>query len=151
LAERLPGFGGQCEIRQFQGGQSNPTFHLATANAEYVLRKKPPGALLPSAHAVDREFTVMKALASTAVTVPKMHLLCTDESVIGQMFYVMDCVDGRVFPDPGLPQLASAERAAIYDSMNETLANLHRVEVAKVGLSEFGRPEKFLTRQIARW
>jgi aminoglycoside phosphotransferase (APT) family kinase protein len=151
LEQHLAGFRGPCQIRQFQGGQSNPTFHLATADAAYVLRKKPPGVLLPSAHAVDREFTVMRALARTAVPVPRMHLLCTDESVIGQMFYVMDCVEGRVFADPGLPQLAAAERAAVYAAMGETLARLHRVDIAAVGLAEYGRPEKFLTRQIARW
>jgi aminoglycoside phosphotransferase (APT) family kinase protein len=151
LSERLPGFGAECQIRQFQGGQSNPTFHLATPGAAYVLRKKPPGVLLPSAHAVDREFTVMRALAGTAVPVPKMLLLCTDESVIGQMFYIMQCVEGRVFTDPGLPQLSVAERAALYASMNETLANLHRVDIAQAGLTGFGRPEGFLTRQIARW
>ena len=151
LNERLPGFGTECEIRQFQGGQSNPTFHLATPGAAYVLRKKPPGVLLPSAHAVEREFTVMGALAGTAVPVPKMLLLCTDESVIGQTFYIMQHVEGRVFTDPGLPHLSAGERAALYASMNETLANLHRVDIAQVGLTGFGRPEGFLTRQIARW
>ena len=151
LQEHLAGFRGPCQIRQFQGGQSNPTFHLATPGAAYVLRKKPPGVLLPSAHAVDREFIVMRALADSGVPVPRMRLLCTDESIIGQMFYVMEYVEGRVFADPGLPQLAPAERAAIYDSMSETLARLHRVDIAAVGLTEYGRPEKFLTRQIARW
>jgi len=151
LNERLPGFGAECEIRQFQGGQSNPTFHLATPGAAYVLRKKPPGVLLPSAHAVDREFIVMRALADTAVPVPKMLLLCTDESLIGQMFYIMQYVEGRVFTDPGLPHLSAGERAALYASMNETLANLHQVDIAQVGLTGFGRPEGFLTRQIARW
>jgi len=151
LNERLPGFGAECEIRQFQGGQSNPTFHLATPGGAYVLRKKPPGVLLPSAHAVDREFTVMRALAGTAVPVPKVLLLCTDESVIGQMFYLMECIEGRVFTDTGLPQLSAAERAAIYASMNDTLANLHRVDIGQVGLTGFGRTEGFLTRQIARW
>jgi aminoglycoside phosphotransferase (APT) family kinase protein len=151
LNGRLPGFGTECEIRQFQGGQSNPTFHLATPGAAYVLRKKPPGVLLPSAHAVDREFTVMRALADTAVPVPKMLLLCTDESLIGRMFYIMEYVEGRVFTDPGLPHLSAGERAALYASISETLANLHRVDIAQVGLTGFGRPGGFLTRQIARW
>jgi aminoglycoside phosphotransferase (APT) family kinase protein len=102
LGAQLPGFVRPCHIRQFQGGQSNPTFHLATPSAAYVLRKKPPGVLLPSAHAVEREFTIMRALAGTKVPVPAMLLLCTDESVIGQVFYVMEYVAGRVFADPAL-------------------------------------------------
>jgi len=151
LSAHLPGFAGPCQIRQFQGGQSNPTFHLATPRAQYVLRKKPPGVLLASAHAVDREFTIMRALAATAVPVPRMLLLCTDEAVIGQVFYVMEYVAGRVFTDPGLPQLPAAERAAIYASMHETLARLHRVDIPAVGLADFGRPHGFVARQIARW
>lgn len=151
LRRHLPGFADGCVIRQFQGGQSNPTFHLATPSADYVMRKKPPGKLLPSAHAVDREFRIMRALANSAVPVPKVHLLCSDESVIGQMFFLMECVPGRVFTDATLPGLTPSERVAIYDSMNETLARLHRVDIAAVGLADYGRPEKFLTRQIARW
>jgi aminoglycoside phosphotransferase (APT) family kinase protein len=151
LSAHLPGFAGPCRIRQFQGGQSNPTFHLATARTEYVLRKKPPGVLLPSAHAVEREFTIMRALIGTAVPVPRMLLLCTDEAVIGQVFYVMEYIAGRVFTDPGLPHLPVAERTAIYASMADTLAQLHRVDIAQTGLAEFGRPQGFLTRQITRW
>ena len=151
LSERLPGFSTPCQISQFQGGQSNPTFHLATPQGAYVLRKQPPGVLLPSAHAVDREFMVMRALYGTAVPVPRMLLLCTDPAVIGQMFYVMEYVYGRVFTDASLPQLPAAERAALYASMNETLAALHRIEPAGVGLGGFGRPQGFLSRQIARW
>jgi len=151
LREHLPGFGRDCAILQFQGGQSNPTFHIATPSGEYVMRKKPPGALLPSAHAVDREFRIMRALAGSSVPVPKMHLLCTDEAIIGQVFYVMEYIAGRVFPDATLPNLTSAARSAIYDSMNETLAGLHRVDITTVGLADYGRPESFLTRQIARW
>ncbi len=151
LSERLPGFSTPCQISQFQGGQSNPTFHLATPQGAYVLRKQPPGVLLPSAHAVDREFMVMRALYGTAVPVPRMLLLCTDPAVIGQMFYVMEYVYGRVFTDASLPQLPAAERAALYASMNETLAALHRIEPVGVGLGEFGRPQGFLSRQIARW
>lgn len=151
LRAHLPGFGGDCIIRQYQGGQSNPTYHLATPRQTYVLRKQPPGPILPSAHLVDREFTVMAALAGTEVPVPEVHLLCTDTSIIGQMFFVMECVDGRVFADPALPSLDPAERTAIYDSMNATLAALHRVDYEAVGLGRFGRGEQFMTRQIQRW
>jgi aminoglycoside phosphotransferase (APT) family kinase protein len=151
LRESLPGFEGDCVIRQFQGGQSNPTFHLATPNGAYVLRKKPPGILLPSAHAVDREFTIMSALNGSGVPVPRMHLMCDDESIIGRKFYVMEWVDGRVFTGDSLPQLSESERAAIYDSMNATLAKLHRIDIAKAGLESYGRPDGFLRRQIARW
>jgi aminoglycoside phosphotransferase (APT) family kinase protein len=151
LQAHLPGFAGECVIRQFQGGQSNPTFHLATPGRSYVLRKKPPGVLLPSAHAVDREFTIMKALAGSGVPVPRMDLLCTDTSVIGQMFYVMEWVEGRVFSDALLPDVDRAERAAIYDSMNATLAKLHGVDIAQAGLTGFGRAEHFMAPQISRW
>jgi aminoglycoside phosphotransferase (APT) family kinase protein len=151
LGSRVPGFDGRCDIRQYQGGQSNPTFHLATPGHDYVLRKQPPGPLLPSAHAVDREFTVMSALAGSAVPVPEVHHLCTDTTVIGQMFYVMDCVAGRVFADPALPDLDPPQRAAMYDAMNATLAALHRVDIAAAGLSQFGRGEQFMARQIQRW
>lgn len=151
LRGRLPGFAGPCEIRQYQGGQSNPTFLLTTPGRRYVLRKQPPGQLLPSAHAVDREFTVMNALAKSNVPVPEVHHLCTDKSVIGQMFYVMDHVDGRIFSDPALPGLRPGERSAIYAAMNATLAALHRVDYAAAGLSQFGRGENFMARQIQRW
>jgi aminoglycoside phosphotransferase (APT) family kinase protein len=151
LAAHLPGFGGRMRVRQFQGGQSNPTFHVQTESGAYVLRKKPPGKLLPSAHAVDREFAVLKALSATGVPVPRVHLLCTDESVIGQMFYIMDYIPGRVFADRLLPGLSAAERAAMYDDMNRVLAILHQVDWRAVGLEGFGRPEGYFARQIARW
>jgi aminoglycoside phosphotransferase (APT) family kinase protein len=151
LRERLPDFPEDCTVRQFQGGQSNPTFHLSTSRGSYVLRKQPPGTLLPSAHAVDREFLIMQALAGSAVPVPRMYLLCQDPAVIGQMFYLMEWVDGRVFADAALPGLEPAERAQLYEAMNETLAKLHRVDFAAAGLSGFGRPERFVARQIARW
>jgi aminoglycoside phosphotransferase (APT) family kinase protein len=152
LRDHLPGFEGKPSVRQFQGGQSNPTFHMSAGDRQYVLRKKPPGKLLPSAHAVDREYRVMRALADTGVPVPRVHLLCTDESVIGQMFYVMDYVPGRVFAgDRTLPSLAPAERAAMYDDMNRVLAALHRVDWRAVGLEGFGRPDGYFARQIARW
>ena len=151
LRQQLPGFPADCSIRQFQGGQSNPTFQLATSAGTYVMRKQPPGTLLPSAHAVDREFTIMQALAASGVPVPKMYLLCEDPTVIGQMFYLMEWVDGRVFADATLPVIAPAERAQLYAAMNATLAALHRVDIARVGLSGYGRPEQFVARQISRW
>lgn len=151
LAGNLPGFALPCTIRQFQGGQSNPTFHLQTPDHAYVLRKKPPGALLPSAHAVDREFAVMKALAGSRVPVPTMRLLCRDESVIGQMFFVMDWIDGRVFPDRLLPGCSPAERAAMYDDMGRILAELHGVDFRAVGLDGFGKPDAYIARQVSRW
>lgn len=151
LAERIPEFRGDCVIRQFQGGFSNPTFHLQTARRAFVMRKKPPGPLLPSAHAVDREYKVMKALQNTDVPVPRVHLLCEDESIVGTMFYVMDYVEGRVYTDRLLPGCTPAERTAMYESMNDVLAKLHKVDYAAVGLADFGRPTGYVARQVARW
>lgn len=152
LRDRLPGFEGEPQVRQFQGGQSNPTFHLRAGEREYVLRKKPPGKLLPSAHAVDREYRVIGALANSDVPVPRVHLLCADDAVIGQMFYVMDYVPGRVYAgDRTLPSCAPAERAAMYDDMNRVLAALHRVDWRTAGLEGFGRPDAYFARQLARW
>ncbi len=151
LAAELPGFAGPLTVRQFQGGQSNPTFHLHTPSAEYVLRKKPPGTLLPSAHAVDREYTVQSALAGTGVPVAPMRLLCRDDAVIGTMFYVMDNVPGRVFPDRTLAGVPAADRAAMYDDMNRVMAALHSVDWQAAGLAGFGRPEAYVARQIDRW
>jgi aminoglycoside phosphotransferase (APT) family kinase protein len=143
LRGRLPGFDGQLEVRQFQGGQSNPTFHLHTAGGEYVLRKKPPGTLLPRAHEVEREYRVMAALTDTDVPVPRMHLLCDDESVLGTAFFVMDYVAGRVFPDRVLREETPAHRAAVYQDLARVLAALHRVDWRAVGLEGFGRPEGY--------
>lgn len=151
LAENLGGFAGPLVVRQFQGGQSNPTFHLHAGAREYVLRKKPPGKLLPSAHAVDREFRVMKALAGSGVPVPPVQLLCTDAEVIGQIFYIMDYLPGRVFADRALPGLAPAARSAMYDDMNRVLALLHGLDYDALGLGDFGRPEGYVARQTARW
>ena len=151
LAAELPGFAGPLTVRQFQGGQSNPTFHLHTPGAEYVLRKKPPGTLLPSAHAVDREYAVQSALAGTEVPVAPMRLLCRDETVVGTMFYVMDHLDGRVFPDRTLAGVPATDRAAMYDDMNRVMAALHRVDWQGAGLSGFGRPQAYVARQIDRW
>jgi aminoglycoside phosphotransferase (APT) family kinase protein len=151
LAEHLPGFGGRFVLRQFQGGQSNPTFHIETEGGAWVLRKQPPGTLLPSAHAVDREFTVLRALAGSDVPVPAVHLLCRDPAVIGQMFYVMDHVEGRVFADRLVAGCTAPERAAMYDDMNRVLAALHRIDFREAGLDGFGRPDGYVGRQIARW
>ncbi len=151
LASALPGFVGPLTVRQFQGGQSNPTFYLSTPGRAYVLRKKPPGVLLPSAHAVDREYAVQSALAGTDVPVSRMRLLCRDDSVIGTMFYVMDHMPGRVFADRTLAGVAPADRAAMYDAMNRTMAALHRVDWRAAGLEGYGRPTGYVIRQIDRW
>jgi aminoglycoside phosphotransferase (APT) family kinase protein len=143
-------FCGPFRIEKFSGGQSNPTFKISAASGEYVLRRKPMGTLLPSAHAVDREFRV-RAVAKTGVPVAKVRGLCEDDAVVGSAFYVMDFVKGRVFWDAQLPDLTALERGAIFDSLNETIAALHRVDAATVGLSDFGRSGGFMSRQIARW
>lgn len=150
----LDGAASGLTVRQFQGGQSNPTFRLDTAdgNAAYVLRKKPPGDLLPSAHMVEREYRVMAALAETNVPVPMMRLLCEDAGVIGTAFYVMDFLDGRIPDEPSLDTgYDPEERAAIWDSANDALAKLHTVDPEAVGLGDFGRPANYCGRQVARW
>ena len=151
LAARIPEFRGDCVIRQFQGGFSNPTFHLQTADRAFVLRKKPPGQLLPSAHAVDREYKVLAALNVTEVPVPRVHLLCDDDSVIGTMFYVMDYVEGRVYTDRLLPGCTPEQRRDMYDAMSDVLAKLHTVDYRAVGLDDFGKPAGYVARQVARW
>src|SRR5258707_3817500 len=152
LSKNVEGFRGPVAAERFTGGQSNPTYRLTAASGQYVLRRKPPGPLLPSAHAVDREFRVMRALADTPVPVPRVHALCEDDSVIGSAFYVMEHLDGRIFWDQRLPEIASAaDRVAMFDSMNRVIADLHRVDYAAVGLGEFGRPGNYMARQIARW
>lgn len=151
LPTQIEGFGSLTEARKFAGGQSNPTFLLTTDKARYVLRRKPPGQLLKSAHAVDREYRVMKALADTDVPVPRVLHLCEDEGVIGSMFFVMEFLEGRIFWDPGLPELAREERGPVFDSMNKALAALHLVDVEAVGLADFGRPGSYFARQVSRW
>jgi aminoglycoside phosphotransferase (APT) family kinase protein len=152
LADYLPGIKNGLTAEKFPGGQSNPTFKLTADGRSYVLRRKPPGELLPSAHAVDREFRVISALQDTDVPVPRTHVLCEDESVIGSMFYVMEYMDGRILWDPLLPEAASnEERGAIYDAMNKTMAALHSVDVDAVGLSDYGKPGNYFERQLARW
>ena len=153
LTPRLPGFRGPLTVSQFKGGQSNPTYLLRTPGASYVMRAKPgPSAkLLPSAHAIDREFRVMGALHGRGVPVAPMHVLCTDESVIGRAFYVMAYVEGRVFWDQSLPSLTPAQRGAVYDEMNRVIAALHCVDIGAAGLSDYGKPGNYFDRQIGRW
>ena len=151
LETALAGFSGPLTSTKFKGGQSNPTYRLDAASGVYVLRRKPPGQLLASAHAVDREFRVLTALHGSAVPVARPLHLCRDESVIGSMFYVMEFVDGRIFWDPALPELGTAERAAYYDVIVSTLAALHAVDVDSVGLADYGKPGNYFARQIARW
>lgn len=151
LQTRLPGATPPLRLRQFQGGQSNPTYLLESGAQRWVLRKKPPGTLLPSAHQVEREYRVMTALAATDVPVPRTHLLCEDETVIGTPFYVMDYVDGRVCAYPELREVERAQRAPVYRAMAGTLARLHQVDWRAAGLADYGRPERYVARQIKRW
>ena len=151
LREHVAGYAGPLQVEQFKGGQSNPTFLLITPAQTYVLRRKPPGKLLPSAHAIDREYRVMTALSGTDVPVPKTHALCEDDSVIGTAFYVMEHVQGRILWDPALPGMTPPERAAIFDSMNAVIAALHQVNLQRTGLADYGKPGNYFARQIGRW
>ena len=151
LSDHLEGFQGPITAEKFPGGQSNPTFLLKTPARDYVLRRKPPGILLKSAHAVDREFRVQTALADTDVPVAKMQVLCDNDDVIGSMFYVMDRVEGRNFDDPRLPELSNSERAEVFDEMNRVLAAIHSVDIAAVGLSDYGPDGNYFERQVGRW
>ena len=151
MAEHVEGYVGPLRVEQFKGGQSNPTYRLVTSAGAYVLRRKPPGDLLKGAHAIEREARVMQGVGPYNFPVPRVHGLCTDDSVIGTAFYVMDMVDGRIFWDPTLPGMVPAERAAIFDAMNATIAGLHRIDPVEAGLRDFGRPGNYFARQIARW
>jgi len=151
LRDHVEGFCEPVDITQFKGGQSNPTYLIDTPGAAYVLRRKPPGKLLPSAHAIDREYRVMKALGEAGFPVPKVFGLCEDDAVIGTAFFVMAKVDGRILWEPDLPQSAPGERAAIYDTMNATLAQLHGFDPEAIGLGDYGKPANYVARQIARW
>jgi len=151
LRVRLPELADGFSILQFQGGQSNPTFLLVDANRKYVLRKKPPGDLLRGAHQVEREFKVMSALWREDVPVPKMHLLCEDTGLIGTPFFVMDFVEGRLSPEPHLPELETDERKPLYHDMAGNLARLHSVDWQKAGLADFGKPHDYIARQIKTW
>lgn len=153
MRETVDGFSGDVEVRQFKGGQSNPTYALRSKTGkEYVLRRKPPGKLLPSAHAVDREYKVLTALGQHSdVPVAKTWGLCEDESVIGTIFYVMDLVDGRVIWDQTLPDIEKSERRKYFDAMNDVVARLHNVDYKAVGLEDFGKPGNYVLRQVSRW
>lgn len=151
MREHVAGFNGAMQVEKFKGGQSNPTFLLTAGNKQYVMRRKPPGNLLPSAHAVDREYRVISALADTDVPVAKAYALCLDDAVIGTAFYVMAYVPGRILWDPALPGMAPHERAAIFNEMNRVAAALHRIDFAAVGLDGYGKPGNYLERQVARW
>lgn len=151
MRDNVAGFEGPLQVSQFKGGQSNPTYRLDTPARSYVLRRKPPGNLLPSAHAVDREFRVITALADTDVPVARSYCLCEDDAIIGTAFYVMECVEGRVFWDPSLPDLSKQERGQVYDAMNAALAALHNVDYEAVGLGDYGRVGEYRERQIHRW
>jgi len=152
LAQHIPGLRGPLAVEQFKGGQSNPTYKVSdAAGRRFVLRRKPPGKLLPSAHAVDREFRVIHALYPTGFPVAKPHVLCEDALVIGTPFYVMDFVAGRVLWDQSLPGMTKTERAAIWDELNRVIAQLHSIDYRAVGLEEFGKPGNYIERQISRW
>lgn len=152
LATHLEGFQGPLSgAEKFEHGQSNPTFLLESPGGRYVLRRKPPGQLLKSAHAVDREFRVMQALQETDVPVPRVYLLCLDVEVIGSWFYLMAYVEGRIFWDPALPEVSRHERAALYDQMNQVLAAMARLDVEQAGLADYGKAGNYFARQISRW
>jgi len=151
LTQQLDEFTGIKKSKKFNTGQSNPTYLLETAEKKYVLRKKPPGKLLPSAHAVDREYLIIKALEETKVPVPKTFLLCKDESIIGTIFYVMEFVDGRIFWDPSLPEIDESKRMKVYEETARIMAELHKIDVEKAGLLDFGKPGNYFERQVGRW
>lgn len=151
LTARIPGLRGPLRSRKFPGGQSNPTYLLEAANGRYVLRRKPPGVLLASAHAVDREYRVLQALHGSAVPVAEPLHLCVDDEIIGSMFYVMAFIEGRIFWDPALPEQTSAQRGAVYDAIIQTLSAIHSVAPASVGLGDYGKPGNYFSRQVERW
>ncbi|MCP4333095.1 MAG: phosphotransferase [Gammaproteobacteria bacterium] len=151
LSDSIPGFSGSVTSEKFSGGQSNPTYLLTAGSGEYVLRRKPPGQLLKSAHAVEREFRVIQALSASAVPVPQTFHLCTDESIIGSVFFVMEHVRGEIYWDPALPGLSTSERRATYLEMCRVLAELHQVDIDAVGLADYGKPCDYFARQINRW
>jgi len=151
LRTQVPGFDGRITVRQFKGGQSNPTYLLESPHAKYVMRRKPPGKLLPSAPAVDREYRVISALHGAGFPVPKPLAMCEDDDIVGTAFFVMAYVEGRIFWNLDLPGLGSPERTAIYDHMNRTIADLHNFDSKVLGLEDFGRPGNYFSRQISRW
>jgi aminoglycoside phosphotransferase (APT) family kinase protein len=153
MAQHVEGFKGPLTVEQFKGGQSNPTYRLTAASGRYVMRSKPgPAAkLLPSAHAIEREYRVMTSLAKVGFPVPKTFCLCEDESVLGRAFFIMDCMDGRILWDQGIPGVTNAVRGQMYDEMNRVIAQLHSVDYQAIGLGDFGKPGNYFARQIGRW
>ncbi len=151
MQANVDGFSGTLSVAQFKGGQSCPTYRIDAGGQSYVLRRKPPGKLLPSAHAVDREYRVISALGKTDVPVPKSYVLCEDPDVVGTAFYIMSFADGRIFWEPTLKDMDKSERGAIYDAMNDVIAKLHMVDYEAVGLGDFGKPGNYFERQIGRW
>ncbi|TFU03012.1 phosphotransferase family protein [Polymorphobacter arshaanensis] len=151
MEANVEGYAGPLVVEQFKGGQSNPTYKLLTPKQNYVMRRKPPGVLLPSAHAVDREYKVITALHNAGFPAAKTFGLCTDETVIGTWFYIMDCVDGRVIWDTTFPSEPKEKRAAYFDAMNATIAQLHMMDYQAIGLGDFGKPGNYFARQIGRW
>jgi aminoglycoside phosphotransferase (APT) family kinase protein len=151
MTENVEGFSGPLSVEQFKGGQSNPTYKLVTPGRSYVLRRKPPGELLPGAHAVDREALVQSRLGAVGFPVARIHGLCTDDAVIGTWFYVMDMVEGRIFWDASFPEVSRADRPAYFGAMNETIARLHSLDPAAIGLGDYGKPGNYFARQISRW
>lgn len=151
MADHVEGFRGPITVAQFKGGQSNPTYRITAASGAYVLRRKPPGKLLPSAHAVEREYRVISVLHAQGFPVARPHALCEDDGVIGTAFYIMDHVDGRVIWEPSVPGVAREERSRIYDALNATIARLHTIDIEAAGLRDFGKPTGYVARQIRRW
>ncbi len=151
MRREVEGFQGRLTVRQFHGGQSNPTYYLEADSGKYVLRRKPPGKLLPSAHAVEREYRIITALGGTDVPVPRTYALCEDPGVVGTVFYIMEYVHGRLMVDPVLPDVSPSERSRLFDDMNRVLACLHKVDWNALGLADFGRPGNYFNRQIHRW
>lgn len=151
MQANVEGFAGPITVEKFKGGQSNPTYLVKTPAKNYVLRRKPPGKLLPSAHAVDREYKVMTALGTTGFPVPKTYALCEDDSIIGTIFFIMDHVEGRIFWDASLPQVSKQDRAPLFYALTDTLADLHNTDYEAIGLGEFGKPGNYFERQIGRW
>jgi aminoglycoside phosphotransferase (APT) family kinase protein len=151
MTENVEGFAGPIKVEQFKGGQSNPTYKLLTPTADYVLRRKPPGQLLPGAHAIDREVRILTALGKTGFPVAHIHGLCTDDSLIGSWFYVMEMVEGRIFWDATFPGVDRERRRAYFDAMNATIARLHGIDYQALGLADYGKPGNYFARQIGRW
>jgi aminoglycoside phosphotransferase (APT) family kinase protein len=151
LNENVAGFRGPLQLKRFAGGQSNPTYKIEAASGDYVLRRKPIGNVLPTAHAVDREFRVLSAVGQAGVPVPRVHAICTDFAILGSLFYVMDFVPGRTFWDPRVPELSPEDRSRLFDSMNRVIAAIHDLDPESVGLADFGPQHSYLARQVSRW